>query len=74
MIGAKFVLTAAHCICCRSPWDCDNTKDCILNETWKANSITYVMAGDHDDTKKDVGEKKIRIVYYVPHEDWNGID
>ena len=67
LIGRKFVLTAAHCICGE-----ENGKDCILNERIKKIK-KYVSVGDHDITEKDVGEKKLRVAKLIPHELYSGM-
>ena len=66
MIGRKLVLTAAHCICAN-----ENGTDCILNERIKKIK-KYVSVGDHDITKEDVGEKKLRVAKIIPHELYSG--
>ena len=70
LIGGKFVLTAAHCIC--GVGSNAHAHDCILKETWKERMRNYVMVGDHDDTKRDKGEKQMKIANYIPHENYNG--
>ena len=67
LVGGKFVLTAAHCICGHV-----DTQYCMLKEIWKNSMSSYVTVGDHDDTKRDEGEKKIKIAKYIPHENYNG--
>ena len=68
LIGRKFVLTAAHCICYNK-----NARECILDEKLKELK-KYVSVGDHDVTRRDVGEKKLRVAKLIPHELYSGMN
>ena len=75
LIGSKFVLTAAHCMC--DDWDTDN---CHKHQIWAAPylNLTIVSVGDHDDTEEDKDEegnkieKMIPIAHYFPHPKYTG--
>ena len=75
MIGRKFVLTAAHCIC-----NMVDALTCSNTEFWKTIPVSHVTVGDHDDTKVDADEngdeieKIVLIAKFVPHEKYTGIN
>ena len=57
LIGSKYVLTAAHCVCKRM-YDC---------ETLMAE---YAILGDHDRTVEDDGEIRINVSSVIVHPDF----
>ena len=59
LIGKKFVLTAAHCVCSGPP-------PCTK---WKKFNM---VVGDHDRTLYDYGQEQIGIENVIPHEEYNG--
>ena len=58
LIGSKYVLTAAHCVC---RYDCKND--------WKNMGMTYVILGDHDQHTRDAGQIKINVAKVIVHDD-----
>ena len=57
MIGSKYVLTAAHCVC-RNYFDCENL------------IVEYAILGDHDRTVEDDGEIRINVSSVIVHPDF----
>ena len=57
LIGSKYVLTAAHCVC-RNYYDCEN----LIAE--------YIILGDHDRNVVDDGEIKINVSSVIVHPDY----
>ena len=69
LIAKNIVLTAAHCICDVNGAD---ATECVLNKIWERDQLSYITVGDHDDTRPDAGEKKIKIAKFIPFHKYDG--
>ena len=69
LIAKNIVLTAAHCICDVKGSD---ARECVRNKLWNRNQLSYITVGDHDDTRPDAGEKKIKIAKFIPFDRYDG--
>ena len=69
LIAKNIVLTAAHCIC---DVDGSDASECVRNKLWNRNQLSYITVGDHDDTRPDAGEKKIKIAKFIPFDRYDG--
>ena len=69
LISKNIVLTAAHCIC--DVFGEDATK-CVSNKIWNRHQLSYITIGDHDDTRPDAGEKKIKLAKFIPFDKYDG--
>ena len=69
LIAKNIVLTAAHCIC--DVYGSD-ASECVRNKLWNRDQLSYITVGDHDDTRPDAGEKKIKISKFIPFDRYDG--
>ena len=65
LIGSKYVLTAAHCVC-----NFGEAFPCRAGK--KLVSKKPVVIGDHDESRIDSGEVKRAISKIIVHRDWTG--